>query len=135
MSENASERGQEKSSNSAKGQYLVDETVTIDSDESYETWDLDIGPETNNRYVIRAIGRTQNTRVRAYVLPKEEVQFFENDENIWWEFRSQEVEKVSQTFSLSNDDQDPYEHDGDYVLLVTTSGNDESKISVKFGEK
>ncbi|QIO25515.1 hypothetical protein [Haloarcula sp. JP-L23] len=135
MSENASERGQERSNGSNESQYLVDDTVTLGSDESYKKWDLDIDPESSKRYVIRAIGRSENTRVRAYVVPEEEVQFFEDDETIWWEFRSRHDEKVSQDLSLSGDDQDPYEHDGDYVLLVEATGSNEPKISVKFGEK
>lgn len=56
--------------------YVIDETITIPKEKSFEFWDLDIDSSENETYVLRAIARSDNTKIRVYILPKEELDFF-----------------------------------------------------------
>jgi hypothetical protein len=138
MSENASERGEEQRpdtpNNDEDSMYDIDETVTLDGERTFETWDLDIDPNTDEVHVYRAIARSARTQVQLYIIPKEEVQFYENGESIWWEHKSNHSSKVSDRVSISNEDEEPYKHDGNYVLLVDaeSKSGDDPKFSVKF---
>ncbi|UTF52771.1 hypothetical protein [Natronosalvus rutilus] len=117
-------------------EYQIDETVTLPRDDPLKYWDIDVDPNKKETWVIRAIARSPNTNIRAYILPKEEVAFFEEDENVWWEFRSENSSRLKDATTITNEDEHPYFHDGDYVLAIKAkrSGGtpDEFKFSVKF---
>lgn len=116
--------------------YTIDETITLPKDDRLETWDLDVDPEKEEKHVIRAIARTNSTQIQAYILPKEEVEFIESGENVWWEYRSSKTGRLKDSTLISPDDEDPYYHEGDYVLAIRGIANhgapDELKVTVKF---
>ncbi|MWV41056.1 hypothetical protein [Natrialba sp. INN-245] len=117
-------------------QYQIDETVTLDEDERYVHWDIDVDPSKEETWVIRAIARSSRTKLRAFILPKEELDHFKEGENVWWEYRSSKTDRLQAETSITHKDEDPYYHDGDSVLVLritTASGApDNPKFSVKF---
>jgi PHD/YefM family antitoxin component YafN of YafNO toxin-antitoxin module len=135
MSDNASDSGKEKGNGTGDSEYLIDETVTLDDEDTYESWDLEVDPSTSEEYILRSIGRSNNTSLRAYLLPKEEFEHFENDENVWWEYRSTKAKKISDSFTVSNEDEDPYKHSGDYVLAIEVGQGRSTPENPKFSVK
>lgn len=118
-------------------EYLIDETVTVSADEPMETWDLDYDPEDQETHILRVIARTDRTKVQAFILPKEEVEFFKEGENVWTEFESGKYKKLRKATEVTHTDEKPYYHDGDYVLAIKAIGEnrhapDELKFSVKY---
>lgn len=129
--------GQEDEDEQSRPEYIIDETVTVSKGDPVESWDLDYDPRDEETHVIRAIARTENTNVQVYILPKEELEFIEDDENVWWEYRSIRNDRLKEEVSVSHEDEDPFYHDGDYVLAVKAIEQnrhvpDELKFSVKY---
>lgn len=120
-------------------EYIIDETVTVSNDDPVKSWDLDYNPQDEETHVIRAIARTGYTELRAYILPKEELEFFEDEENIWWEYRSTKRDRIEDAATVSHEDEKPYYHDGNYVLVIKAVPKnrrsdfpEEPKFSVKY---
>jgi|GEM_PF-2044281 hypothetical protein len=136
MSQKPDNPGNGKGSNPDESDYQIDETITLSTDDPVEYWDIDVDPDKEEKWVIRAIARSPRTKLRAFILPKEEVKHFKEGENVWWEFRSGSKSKLKESTTISNDDEEPYFHDGDYVLAIKAEKNgsmpDEFKFSVKF---
>lgn len=140
MSDNASDRGKEKGkgTDGDDSEYLIDETVSVDRDDPFEYWDIPVDPSEDETWVIRAIGRTDKTEVKAYILPEEEVEFLKSDEDVWWEYRSGRTKRLQDSINVSHEDEKPYYHQGDYVLAVIAEPKkrenlpEEPKFSVKF---
>lgn len=120
---------------SSRPEYIIDETFTVSREDPVESWDLDYDPQEEETHVIRAIARSSHTTFRVYILPKEELEFIEDDEKVWPEYRSSKTERLKEKTTISHEDEDPYYHDGDYVLALRiygTNSDNKAKISMKY---
>lgn len=117
--------------------YSINETVEITGDSGgrrCHVWDIEEDVGERSKFVIRAIARNSNENIQCYILPKEEVESFKNGQNVWWEYRSSSDTKVTDEVEISSDDERPFRHSGDYVLVVevTRRKTTPHKVSVKF---
>lgn len=120
------------------GGYDIDETVELTGDENfkYHTWDLDVDPSAEESYSLYAISR-DGVSVRSYVLPAEEVEFFERNQVVWTKHRSGYGERLSEEISLAENEDDPYPASADYVLALATdrAGDDSPTVTVKVSRR
>lgn len=120
------------------GEYVVDETVELDGDESfkYHTWDLGVDPDENEKYRLYVISR-DGIGVRGHVLPEEEVEHFEKGQEVWSKYRSTYADRITDEFEITVDDEDPYPASADYVLAVATdrAGDRVPTVTVKLERK
>ena len=117
--------------------YVIDETVELEEfgNKMGYIWDIETDPDTSESYSIRAIARNGSFNVRSYIVPREETESFRNGEKIWWEHRSSSGGKISTNPTIGQTDEDPFEHGGDYSLIIegsNTRHTDNPKVSVKF---
>ena len=120
-------------------QYTIDETVELEENGGrwYYLWDIEEDLFEASEYSLRAISRDESNMIRAYIIPKEEIEAFKNGENFWYEFvTSSERLKISENISVDPDDEDPFYHDGDYTLAITGKVSQQpAKVTVKFAER
>lgn len=117
--------------------YTIDETVELESiaGKAAYIWDIETDPNSTEQYTVRLIARNGDFNLRCYIVPREEVESYRNGNNIWWEFRSDSSSRVSVEPQFGQANQDPYEHAGDYSLIVETISSrlpDNPMVSLKF---
>ena len=117
--------------------YTIDETVELESigERTAYIWDIETDADSTEQYTIRAIARNGSFKLRCYIVPEEEVESYRNGENIWWEFWSSRSSKLSVEPEFGQADQDPYEHAGNYSMIIEAESGtlpENPEISVKF---